>query len=215
MTNNTQQKKTKNSKLIRKPKQARSIKTKEKILKTALNLFCKKGFYKTTTNEIAKEASIPIGSLYSYFKNKEMILLEILDYYNQIFIEKLSLLNSLETIHILKTSKRLWIFRIIETLIELHKETKELSIELHSLYHSMPEVAIIQENHDITITQQITKELITIKDELKITDIEGASIVINDLISSLVDRIVFTNPSIDRERIINQGVELIYKYLFL
>jgi hypothetical protein len=144
-----------------------------------------------------------------------MILLEILDDYNQIFINKLSTLNNLESINIFKTDKRLWLFRIIEILVELHRETKELSFELQSLYHSMPEVALIHENHDRTTREQIIKELITIKDELKITDIEAASIVINDIISSLVDRIVFTNNLIDSERIMNEGVEAIYKYLFL
>lgn len=49
------------------------------ILATALRLFREKGIDQTTTNEIAKAAHIPIGSIYRYFKNKEDIILAITD----------------------------------------------------------------------------------------------------------------------------------------
>ena len=62
-----------NSNSRRKPKQARSQERFDKILDTAANLFAKKGFEATTTNEIAKEAAISIGSVYQYFDDKKGI----------------------------------------------------------------------------------------------------------------------------------------------
>ena len=199
---------------IRKPKQTRSMETKEKIIKTALRLFCENGFHKTTTNEIAKQAAVPIGSLYSYFKNKDMILLEILDNYNQAFMDRFDKLNIGENIDRSQNDKKSWIKKTIETLIEIHEETKEFNLELQALYHSMPEVSEIHSIHDLKINERIIKEFEYFKDELKTTDIEVAAIITNDIISSVVDRIVFTNNPVGRDRIINQGVEAIYKYLF-
>lgn len=199
--------------LIRKPKQTRSIETKEKILKIALKLFCENGFYKTTTNEIAKQASVPIGSLYSYFKNKDMILLEILADYDQSFLDKIDTAIE-EKINFSKSDKKIWIKIIIETLIELHNESKEFIIELQSLNHSMPEVAEIHHAHYLKIKEKIIESLEYFKDEIKLTDLEASAIIINDFISSVVDRIVFTNNEIGRDRIINEGVNVIYKYLF-
>ncbi len=49
--------------------------TKERILKAALDLFQKKGFYKTTTKEISKKAKIAEGTLFNYFKTKEDLAL--------------------------------------------------------------------------------------------------------------------------------------------
>lgn len=46
------------------------VNTKEKILGSALALFCKKGYYQTTTNEIAQRAQGSIGIRYSYFQDK-------------------------------------------------------------------------------------------------------------------------------------------------
>ena len=63
--------------VLREPKQSRSIKMREKILDTAYDIFCKKGYFNTTTNEIAKTAQVSIGSVYFYFKDKEAILLAV------------------------------------------------------------------------------------------------------------------------------------------
>jgi len=209
-----EQEENKKTGFIRQPKQIRSMETKEKILKTALRLFCENGFYKTTTNEIAKQAAVPIGSLYSYFKNKDMILLKILDDYNQDFIDKFDKLNIGENIDLSQNDKKSWIKITIEMLIEIHEETKEFNLELQSLYHSMPEVYEIHNIHDLKIKERIIKEFEYFKDELKTTDLEVSAIITNDIISSIVDRIVFTNSPISRDRIINEGVDVIYKYLF-
>jgi AcrR family transcriptional regulator len=56
------------------PKQARSQERYNKILEMASNLFLQKGFDGTTTNEIADEAEVSIGSLYQYFENKVAIV---------------------------------------------------------------------------------------------------------------------------------------------
>ena len=64
------------------------------------------------------------------------------------------------------------------------------------------------------IKDRIIKEFEYFKDELKTKDIEVSAIITNDIISSVVDRVVFTNNLIGRDRIINEGVEVIYKYLF-
>ena len=68
-----------NEKTVRQPKQKRSIQMKEKILSAAMQLICDMGFFETTTNEIAKAAGISIGSLYSYFSDKDTILAELLE----------------------------------------------------------------------------------------------------------------------------------------
>lgn len=58
----------------------------QEILIAAAGLFSIKGFENTTVDEIAAQANVGKGTIYLYFKNKEHILVEILeDSLNQIY----------------------------------------------------------------------------------------------------------------------------------
>ncbi len=60
---------------------ATSIKVdkKELIRQAALSVFARHGFYSTTAQQIAAEADVAVGTLYNHFKDKEDILIHILD----------------------------------------------------------------------------------------------------------------------------------------
>jgi len=49
--------------------------TKKEILRAALELFSKKGFFRTTTKQISTKAKIAEGTLFNYFKTKEDLAL--------------------------------------------------------------------------------------------------------------------------------------------
>jgi AcrR family transcriptional regulator len=50
-------------------------KTRKAILRAALELFAERGFYRTTTKAIAREAGIAEGTLFNYFETKEDLAL--------------------------------------------------------------------------------------------------------------------------------------------
>src|SRR5215469_6511149 len=58
---------------------ANKEKTREAILRAALELFAKQGFYKTTTKAISRKAGIAEGTLFNYFKTKEDLALYFLE----------------------------------------------------------------------------------------------------------------------------------------
>lgn len=49
------------------------------ILQTSKTLFAKKGFFNTSISDIVTEACLPVGSIYTYFKNKEDIVKVIIE----------------------------------------------------------------------------------------------------------------------------------------
>ncbi len=63
----------------RTPQQARSRRTREKVLDAALACFEELGYDEATTAAIAKRARIAVGTLYGYFSDKRSVLLEVLD----------------------------------------------------------------------------------------------------------------------------------------
>ena len=67
-------------------------KRREQMIRGAVKLFKEKGFHRTTTREIAKEAGFSIGTLYEYIRTKEDVLYLVCDsIYNEVLNRLLSL----------------------------------------------------------------------------------------------------------------------------
>jgi len=62
-----------------KSNQVKSEDKHQRIIKAALKVFAKKGFYNSRVSEIAKEAEIADGTIYLYFKNKDDILISLFE----------------------------------------------------------------------------------------------------------------------------------------
>lgn len=73
---------------IRNPKQKRSIEKKQRIIRASYQLFSDKGYYKTNTKEIAQEAGVSTGIVYSYFQDKKDILFEVVQLYISLLHEQ-------------------------------------------------------------------------------------------------------------------------------
>jgi AcrR family transcriptional regulator len=59
------------------PRQERSLRTVERILDAAAHIFHEQGYAGATTNDIADEANLSIGSIYQYFPNKDAVLVAL------------------------------------------------------------------------------------------------------------------------------------------
>ena len=59
------------------PRQERSRRTVERILDAAARIFHEQGYAGATTNDIADEAGVSVGSLYQYFPNKDALLVAL------------------------------------------------------------------------------------------------------------------------------------------
>jgi AcrR family transcriptional regulator len=66
-------------------RQENKLQTQERILRTALELFSSRGFYRTTTRQISQKAGIAEGTLFNYFRTKEDLAL----YFFEQEVEKL------------------------------------------------------------------------------------------------------------------------------
>jgi TetR/AcrR family transcriptional repressor of nem operon len=67
---------------------------KMKILRSAAFLIRKKGFNHTGIQEILKTAGVPKGSFYYYFKSKEELGIELIDFYIEFFRAKIEEIKS-------------------------------------------------------------------------------------------------------------------------
>lgn len=63
---------------------------KQAIMENATRLFAEKGFYNTSTVEIAEAAGVAHGTIFYHFKNKEGIMLEIFRHAGNIYLEEMA-----------------------------------------------------------------------------------------------------------------------------
>ena len=63
--------------------------SKEKLIKTAIELFSARGFRGTSIRDIAQAMGMSISNIYHYFGNKEGLLLAILEHSSKTLVEKL------------------------------------------------------------------------------------------------------------------------------
>lgn len=84
------------SKMRRRPRQARSQQRVNKILDVAENMFIEKGYDGATTNAIATQAEVPIGSLYQFFPDKAAIVQALAERYMALLHQKFMTLHTPE-----------------------------------------------------------------------------------------------------------------------
>lgn len=196
---------------IREPKQKRSAETRERIRNAALSLFCRDGYYRTTTNAIAKEAGVPIGSLYSYFADKDALFVDILGDYNDMFVRANNEVMRREDLY--HSDKRAWLRALLESLIAVHEASREFNREVKILSLSRPDIAAMRVEADAHARKRALEHFMRYRDDLSVEDIEATATVAFTCASAVVDYLVFENPGADRERILNVTVEGMYRAL--
>lgn len=194
------------------PKQKRSVETRNKILDVAYQLFCKNGYYKTTTNEIAQVADISIGNLYFYFKDKDTIFIEIIKRYNESFLQAHE--EFYKELEKFRSDRKQWLYKLMENMIQIHENSKELNREIYILCFTNLEVEELMQKQQKQVDKTVSNYFRYFKDEIKIQDIEAASSIAYTLLNAVVDQIAWSKNKVERERLLAEAVNAIEKYLF-
>lgn len=122
----------------RRPQQSRSQKTVAKILDASAQLLADKGYDGLNTNAVAQSAGVNISTLYSYFPNKEAILENLLERFNQ------TQLASAQTELERNTNKNERVGNIIDGQVNLMIEQPWMQALTHSIGAS-PQLRQLQE----------------------------------------------------------------------
>ena len=97
----------------------------KKICETAIKLFVKKGFERTTIRDIADEGNFNSASLYYYFEDKEAILYDIL---MNIMIESLLALTEIKNCDLGPKEKLLGVIRLHTRVYGIDNERGSLIV---------------------------------------------------------------------------------------
>ncbi len=106
------------------PTQARSRDTRDRITAAAARVFAEHGYAAGTTNRIADEAGLSVGSLYQYFPNKDAILLQLALAHVEDGVARLQ--HRLEDLGGLPDALEPLVREFVSVAIDAHREDPEL-----------------------------------------------------------------------------------------
>jgi TetR/AcrR family transcriptional regulator, mexJK operon transcriptional repressor len=196
------------------PKQERSKQTKEKIVQAAIKLFQERGYEKTTSNDIASQAGVSVGSFYVYFTDKRQLLLTIFDrladeLYKNIF-------DGLKPEHLFDSDLRQRIRSAVANTIIDKQKYSGLHRVVSELLLKDPDFAA---RHKAVMSRSIAKlhELISLAQKAGLTwqiDVEAAAFIVNRVVFDISQGYVTGCFEFDQNRATDAIADMIYRFVF-
>ena len=191
--------------------QKRGIETRDAILKAGEYLFSTKGFYKTNSKMIAKQARIAIGSFYTYFNDKKEVLMEILKKHNEQIFQNM---RGFHESRVPNLSDPLTYFReIINNVIDSHQVMPGFHEQVVFLTHTDPDVKEIMNTFTERQIKMTEKVMEAMSGKLNIHDIKLMAELITTLIEETVHYIIFSKKNENKQKLVDELAIMLSRYL--
>ncbi len=200
------------------PVQKRSIETREKILNAAWELFAEKGYFKTSTHDLAERASVATGSFYGYFNNKKEVAIELIKRFYKEASEKV--LHNIQmdvgdnVSESLDNGKKL-----VRSLIRSSKESHEINPMIHQDAQALilldEEVEKLNREEEQKIIEFLIHLLQKYKQFIRVNNIEVAATMLFWISTEMIHRIMNDKEGDKEERLLRELEDIICSYLFI
>jgi AcrR family transcriptional regulator len=191
----------------KRPRQARSIETVDALLEATARVLVKHGYDGLSTNRVAEQAGVSIGSLYQYFPSKEALVAELLEKYSVHFQALvLGMLTSAQD-----HSPRAVAKAIVRAMVELKRTNPKLARVLREQIPRVGRMNRYEENL-ARIVEATTAFLTTHADALRVRDIRSAAFVVVHAVESATHQGVI-EEDYDPETLIEDVTDMVTRYL--
>jgi len=187
------------------------METKKKIVDAAMILFSTRGYYQTTSKEIAREAGVAIGSFYTYFDDKEALLMDILNTYIQDILPMT--VDSDHSSPICPDDRRVILKNVIEKCFDLHHFTLGFYQQVTMLSKVNEEVGMVFKEYQNTIMARINDILLRYEPRVPDDCQKAACIIIYAAIEGSIHASKFFKSDIEEAFLVNELVRFIDAYL--
>ncbi|OXM51126.1 TetR family transcriptional regulator [Amycolatopsis thailandensis] len=190
------------------PRQVRAELTRQRILAAAAHIFAEYGYSAGTTNRIAEQARVSIGSLYQYYPNKDAILAELLTRHLDGDRGTATLRRYKESSESLETIIRAF----VRTVIDNHLDDPQL---LRIMIEQAPRSGEILERVTRVKWEMIDDllDLLNVHPEVRVRDKDTAARLVTSTVELTVHQLIAAPDSIDLTRLENELVAMITGYL--
>lgn len=181
---------------------------KQRIKDAALKLMSEKGYFATSSNEIAREAGVSIGTFYSYFKDKKELYAELVD---DIYTAVLTPINLNELPDDLSIEETVQLY--VTAVFRGHEYQTAFQREISSLSKQSDEFRAIEMVHKSNILHVFSEALKACREELKPQDLETSTYIILTTVEAVIHDTLFHNGGKNKEAVIRELTAMIVNYL--
>ena len=193
------------------PKQKRSRRTRQRLIRSATRLFSEKGYEATTTNQIARRAGVSVGTFYTYFLDKRAIFLEIYRDYS---------LDIERTIHAELNPER-WrgvdfhtgIHSLVRTAFQSHKRDPGLQRAFAQIAMKDPEFQDVRDRIRALLREPLERLIENRRDEIKVRNIPLAAFLIDETVEACLHRSIVADAPFAEKELIEELANMITGYL--
>ena len=153
--------------------QRRSVRTRDRILKAAEELFSKRGYYKTNSKQIALRATVAVGSFYAYFRDKKAVLIDLLEYHNKKVFDSLDLFK--DSADLDSGNPRQFFIAMIENVLQAHEHLPDFHRDNSFSIYSHPEAKKLDNRFKQAAIEKTMELFEFFGDRLRISDPEAAA----------------------------------------
>jgi AcrR family transcriptional regulator len=180
------------------------------ILVAAARVFGAHGYAAGTTNRIAAEAGVSVGSLYEYFPNKDALLVALMESHladGQAIVERAA-----AEIMARRPSLRDAVRHLVDAMIDLHARDRALHRVLFEEAPLPPRLRRRLADVERTIAVQVAGHL-RAHPEVAVPDVDLAATVVVQAIEALTHKLVVHGDRAARDTLAEEMVALVTAYL--
>lgn len=206
-TLNEQKPKRKKTKIqVKAPTQERSRQTVSTILEACSKILIREGFFGVTTDKIAKEAGVSIGSLYQFFGNKESVVSAVI--HNMFRTDQeyiLARMKEMDAIPSLEEKIR----KFIDLGVEVYTRNADLRSKLQNI-----QTYLTDESFYNTVMKSYQELIMKHIPPLPGRDAQKVSYLLVTTFVGLLDRAVLEITDLKRDKVfLDEMYRLFYNYL--
>jgi AcrR family transcriptional regulator len=193
----------------RKPRQARSQERVNRILDVAEELFANQGYATTTTNAIAAQAQVPIGSLYQFFPDKTAILQALALRYAEMLHQEFALIDEAEVLTLPLAD---YVNQLIDTTDRFFTDNPSYYAIFMEVQGTIRELEEIDQATDAKLIQDLASSLANRDAKLEPADYEAIAFVLVKVIGTLL-WLSLSQEQTFRQRLVEETKRLTLNYL--
>lgn len=176
---------------VKAPTQERSRHTVSTILDACSRILIREGFFGVTTDKIAKEAGVSIGSLYQFFGNKESVVSAVIQ--NLLDQDKQYMLKRFKELDVERLSTEQKVKSLISVGIEAYQNNSELRAKLQNIQMYLTDADYLKST--IKAYEEIVCRLLPAKSG---RDINTVAYVFVTAFTGLMDKAVTDHPDLSK-----------------